>query len=170
MGVAIMTNRFKLRELTLDDVTARYLDWFGDPETLKHIPAARSTTSLATLREYVGARVGRPDILFLGIFDGSTGQHIGNIKYEPVDESQGYAVMGILIGDPAYRGRGVAREVLSATAEWLKRHRHIREIVLGVDSDNLPAIRAYEGLGFTVEATPYIPSPPSDCLTMIWHL
>ena len=39
--------------------------------------------------------------------------------------------MGILVGDQALRGKGLAGEVLLATAEWLKIHRAIHTIVLG---------------------------------------
>ena len=53
--------------------------------------------------------------LFLGVFEKVTNKHIGNIKYDPIDSESKVAVMRILIGDPEWRGRGVAEEVLSAS-------------------------------------------------------
>lgn len=81
-------------------------------------------------------------MLFLGIFERATQRHIGNIKFEPVDRQAGYAVFGILIGDADFRGKGVVAEVIAASSVWLK-WQGLREIVLGVDMDNEPAIRAY---------------------------
>lgn len=168
MTVEIISERFLIRELGVDDVTERYLGWLGDPETKKYIAAAAMTKGLSDLRRYVQERTNRDDVLFLGIFDRSTGAHVGNIKYEPVDAELGYAVMGVLIGEPAYRGRGVTPEILRSTAQWLKKHRNIKQIVLGVSKDNYDAIRAYEKAGFAVAPTPYIPQS-TDSLTMVWQ-
>ena len=170
MGITIDTERLHLRELEPSDASERYLSWFSDPAAQRYITAAASTAAVEDLRSYIRERTGRRDVLFLGIFDRETGLHIGNIKYEPLDEAGGYAVMGILIGDPDYRARGVAREVLDATTAWLHERRGIREIVLGVDTGNHAAIRAYEAAGFVVESTPHIPVVRAGGATMVKHL
>jgi ribosomal-protein-alanine N-acetyltransferase len=78
--------------------------------------------------------------------------------------------MGILIGNKEYRGKGVTPEVLNATANWLKQHKHIRQIVLGVAANNHAAIRAYEKVGFIISKTPFVSQPLNDCITMQWVL
>jgi [ribosomal protein S5]-alanine N-acetyltransferase len=159
--VEIASERFLLRELTEDDVTERYLSWLSNTEVRKFIAAAAKTKSLSDLKQYVRDRIGRNDILFLGIFEKNSGLHIGNIKYEPVNSDLGYAIMGILIGDPKYRGKGVTVEVLIASAQWLKSHRKIKQILLGVTKDNTAAIRAYEKVGFVFARTEIIPNHAS---------
>lgn len=168
--IEIPTVRFILRELAETDVTERYLSWLGDADAQHFITAAAQTRNLADLRLYVRDRVGRDSVLFLGIFDRVTGAHIGNIKYEPVDSRAGYAIMGILIGDPAFRGKGVTPEVLRSSGEWLRSQRNIRQIALGVSRDNPAAIRAYEKVGFVETDTPYISKTSDSVLTMVWHL
>ena len=168
--VEIDTSRFVLRELTPGDVSQRYLSWLSDPDAKAHIRGATSTRTLDDLRTYVEERSGRDDVLFLGVFDKATGWHIGNVKYEPVDSRRGYAIMGMLIGDPGYRGKGVATEVLRASGRWLKERRGIREIVLGVHRSNPAAIHAYEKAGFRVAHTPHIPHVDADSVTMVWVL
>lgn len=166
----IETSRFFLRELTVEDASERYLDWLSEPEARKWIVAAASSQRLSDLRTYIFDRIGRTDILFLGIFEKNEGVHIGNIKYEPVNSVAGYAVMGVLIGDPAYRGKEVAVEVLLASAKWLALHRQIREILLGVDKDNKAAIRAYQKIGFSFVDTPYILKTSTKVDTMAWQI
>ena len=78
--------------------------------------------------------------------------------------------MGILKGDPAYRGVGVASEVIRESALWFKRQRDINQIVLGVHKNNEAAIRAYEKVGFQITATPHIPMCAEGALTMVWNL
>lgn len=169
-GVQIHTERFFLRELTESDATPRYLGWLGDPEAQAHIVSAAQHRSLADLADYIRARRHREDVLFMGIFERQTDLHIGNIKFEPVVSSEGYAVMGMLIGDPAFRGKGVAVEILQACGRWLQRKRRITQIVLGVDRVHAPAIRAYTKAGFTVAATDHIAPASPDAITMVWRL
>jgi ribosomal-protein-alanine N-acetyltransferase len=169
LPVAIETSRFFLRELTVDDVSARYLGWLSDSAAKKWIVTAETTRGLADLREYVQQRVGREDVLFLGIFAKAGNLHIGNIKYEPVRRDEGHAELGVLIGDPTFRGQHVFSEVLAASAAWLKLHRQIRRIYLGVERENLPAVNAYRNAGFVEE--PALPqAPASGALRMVLHV
>ena len=120
----ISTKRFILKPLVEDDATERYLNWLDDADAKKYITFAEKTRCLSDLKQYVRDRIGREDILFLGIFEKNTRLHIGNIKYEPVNSESGYAIMGLLIGDPAYRGKGVAAspggEHAHAWASWVR--------------------------------------------------
>jgi ribosomal-protein-alanine N-acetyltransferase len=166
-AIVIVSERFLLRPLVENDATEHYLVWLRDANAARFIATASTTQSLDDLRQYIAARCGRADVLFLGIFERHTGRHIGNVKYEPIVRESAHAVMGILIGEPDYRGRDVAREVLDASVRWLGKHRGIREIVLGVSEDNPAAIRAYEKAKFTVAETPHLPNPPRGVLTMV---
>jgi aminopeptidase-like protein/RimJ/RimL family protein N-acetyltransferase len=166
----IHTDRFTLRPLTEADASERYLSWLADAEARRYIYSATRTPGVNDLRQYIADRAARTDVLFLGIFDNVSGTHVGNIKYEPVDPAKGYAVMGVLIGEPEFRGRGVTAEVLVASAQWLRDNSEIEEIVLGVDADNAPAIRAYERIGFKKMYTPHIPNPAPGTFTMCWKI
>ena len=167
MGIEIDTERYVLRELTGDDATERYLGWLLDPYTRQFITAAGMTESLVDLRRYIEARAGRDDVLFLGIFDKATGLHVGNIKYEPVDSVKGYAVMGIMIGDGAYRSIGTGSEVLRASCAWLKEHRGIRQILLGVSDRNPAAIKSYMKVGFVVTDSQYLKKSVAEQVIMV---
>lgn len=169
-SILIQTERFLLRTLAEEDVSDRYLAWLRNDEALSFITAAKRSSTLLSLREYVRTHSATQDTILLGIFGKDNNLHIGNIKYQPVDSQKGYAVMGILIGDPAYRGLGVASEAIKESAIWLKNNRKIDQIVLGVSKDNVAAIRAYEKVGFQIAATPHIPMRAEGALTMVWDL
>ena len=148
----------------------RYLGWLNNKEVRSFITAAKKTSTLLSLREYVRTQSARQDTVFLGIFAKENSLHIGNIKYQPVDSQKGYAVMGILIGDPAYRGLGVASEAIKESAIWLKNHRNINQIVLGVHKKNEAAVRAYRKAGFQIASTPHIPMCADNVATMVWNI
>lgn len=155
-AVRIKTRRFLLRSLRTEDVNERYLTWFSGAGAT-HITA--SPRSVDDLRSFVAERAGRPDVLFLGIFE-DQGLHIGNVKYEPVDVAAAEAVMGIFVGDPAWQGQGVGPEVIAASGAWLRDCHGIARLLLGVARDNPRAIRAYEKLGFSRASTERIPLHP----------
>jgi ribosomal-protein-alanine N-acetyltransferase len=143
------TERFFLRPLTPADATDRYLSWLADQDARRFIQTANGMRSVDDLRSYIFSRLDKEDTLFLGIFERPNRQHIGNIKFEPIDIANSIAEMGILIGDAHWRGRGVAQEVIQASARWLKKNRKISTIELGVEVDNETAIKAYLRTGFT---------------------
>ncbi|MQA27944.1 MAG: GNAT family N-acetyltransferase, partial [Micromonosporaceae bacterium] len=49
---------------------------------------------------------------------------------------------------PEARGKGAARDVLAAVADWAGAHRADR-MYLQVERDNIPALRLYERTGFS---------------------
>jgi len=156
-----------MRPLTKEDVTERYLGWLSDPVTSRFIETASTTNAREALIKYVVERSNRADVLFLGIFDMATGEHIGNIKYEPIDLIKKYAVMGIMIGQPEWRGRAVAPEVIAETAKWLNESLDIRNIFLGVEKKNINGIKAYERCGFILTSTDEIKLDLSQSVAMV---
>jgi len=144
----LATDRFFLRPLTLQDATDRYLGWLRDGQAQRYIMSASRTQTLEDLRAFIADRIGRRDVLFLGIFERVSGRHIGNIKFEPIDYAGRTAEMGILIGEPEWRRQGVANEVIAATAYWLRDHYGVLRLCLGVERGNETALSAYLRAGF----------------------
>lgn len=58
-----------------------------------------------------------------------------------------YAYLGFMYTDPEYRGLGINAKIVDELKQW-SIQKGFKEIRLTVYSDNLPAIRAYEKVGF----------------------
>jgi len=168
--IDIRTERFRLRPLSVSDATQTYLQWLMDPDMRRYIQAAQATSDLEKLRTYIRNYYEDESALFLGIFTRDTGVHIGNIKYHPIDAREGYAVMGIMIGDAMWRGKGVAKEVLKGTADWLKRHLSISKIGLGVDKSNTAAVKSYLAIGFQTVEADWLRIDKAKGHAMVWEL
>ena len=148
--MVINTERFQLKTLTVDDATEEYLSWFSSSKEVgEYIAYAKTNADINKLRQYVKEREDREDVLFLGIFTDSE-QHIGNIKYEPINLKDKSATMGILIGDKEWRGKGVATEVIKDSGKYLKENYKIQYIDSGVNKDNIAAVSAYKKMKFKV--------------------
>lgn len=151
--VRLDTDRFTVRTLKPSDVGEAYAAWFNDPIVQQFITWRPKGEPIAELRAFVAGHDTRSDSLLLGIFD-AEGRHVANLKYEPIDLRQGTAVLGVLIGDAAWRGRGLFGEVFTATAKLLQRRFGIRRVLLGVDGENTAALAAYERAGFAAVPRP----------------
>lgn len=170
MKKSILTPRFVLRQLTAEDATLNYLSWLQNDSSSSFIVSSRADMTIEDLKEYISERMYQDDVLFLGIFDKDTKHHIGNIKFEPINRNKKIAVMGILIGDPEFRGKSVASEVIEITGKFLKENCSIDEIHLGVHKDNVRAIKAYLKVGFNeCQSSPLI-EKSNETIIMKWSI
>lgn len=85
--------------------------------------------------------------LYYGVYE--AGRLVAIAGTHVISPSQGIAVVGNVFTHPRYRRKGYATLATSAvTADLLKR---CRDVVLTVDPNNLPAVRAYLRLGYEEE-------------------
>ena len=162
-NLIIKTNRFILRPININDANERYSEWLSNPKTSKFISVR---PNLKELKDYVRKKIAKRDILFLAICTIEDKLHIGNIKYDPIDIKNKYALMGILIGDQSWWGKGAASEIITASAKYLKDKYFIDEIILGVKETNTSAIKAYKKIGFGFCSSKYIEQNKDSSLTM----
>ena len=160
--VEINTQRFLLRQLITDDISDKYLSWLKRQES-PYIEYGKNYSTMEELKVYVSERERKKDVLFLGIFTKKK-KHIGNIKYEPIDLIRKTATMGILIGDKEWRGKGVAIEVIKASAHYLNSIYGVSTIFLGVNPNHQLAVSVYKKIGFKFKGH------DKNNTKMIWQL
>jgi len=147
----VASDRFVIRTLESSDVGSDYVAWFDDPVVRSFITWRPGENPAEELRAFVGDHDARSDSLLFGVFD-EQGRHVANLKYEPIDLEAGVATLGVLIGDPGWRGRGLFGEAFAATATLISSTLGVGRVMLGVDRRNIAAISAYERSGFTAVA------------------
>ena len=153
--LSLATDRFSLIELTKDDASCTYLSWLNKKETAQYI--THTQADIQALANYIEDNFTNKDCLFLGIFSNNAGQreHIGNVKYERMEQYPHVATMGILIGETDWHGKGVAKEVIEASLPVVKSLLGIELVNLGVEKDNIAAIKAYQKIGFEITKKPH---------------
>ena len=142
-----------LRILNVSDATAEYCAWLNDPEVNKFLTTQQAIIS--ELRGYIKEKLISENTLFLGIFWNENSRHIGNIKLEPIDEEKGEAIIGILVGDKDYWGKGVATEAIGLLSSYAFRVLKLRRLGLKVIAENKAAVRVYQKCGFRLKSVDY---------------
>jgi RimJ/RimL family protein N-acetyltransferase len=145
--LAIETERFLIRSLTIADASERYLSWFSTDATQF---IANKASDLTELKQYIQYFSTKDGCWLLGIFTRDEQIHIGNIKFECNITNCKVLDMGILIGEKNWQGKGVAKEVIEALGCYFKNNHDIESIQLGVDIQNTSAIKAYQKSGFEI--------------------
>ncbi len=163
---SIETDRFLLKVLTEDQVSETYLSWFNPKNDIEFIEYAKNKITLESLKVYVKEKLESENCLFFAIYEKEKNNHIGNIKFEPLNFSEGYTVLGVLIGDPEWRGKSVFTEIFSALIKELGAE-GIAKIYLGVSSKNKSAVAAYKKSGFIIDDENFLKIEPSKGFSMI---
>ena len=150
MTLSLETPRLKLRQIDPDsDDLISYLSWLRDTESNPFIQSARIDYGILELIEFIKAVNSDVNAILFGIFLKSNFQFIGTLKIQPIDFTLGTAWLGIMIGNPEFRGRGYGREATQEVLNYLFNSLKLKEVFLGVDLKNFDAIALYETLGFS---------------------
>ncbi len=126
--------------------------WHSDPELYSRLVNpfrfVSKTAELEWLRRKAAYSANEVN---LAICLRDNGEHIGNIYLREIDWISRRAFLGIFIGGPEHRGNGHGREALRQLLAHAFTDLQLNRVYLEVLADNAPAIKLYEGCGFTLE-------------------
>ena len=149
--MTIKTKNLILRELSLADVTDRYVGWLNDEEVNKYLETRHTTQTLESCRVFVESCNGDPTSHLFGIFLKSDGTHIGNIKIGFIHMRYKRGELSLFIGEKKHWGRGYGTEAVKAVSRYSINTLGLRKIQAGCYEDNLGSLRTFLGAGFVVE-------------------
>lgn len=140
--------------LRLVSLERRHLErtraWANDPELMR-LMDRRAAVSEAEHEAWFSSVVGGDGCRYFAVEIGGT--HVGNVWLWNIDPLHQKAELRIVIGDPAFRGRGVGVEAIERACQYGFEQLGLHRIYAYVLSINPAARRAFEAAGFTLEGT-----------------
>jgi RimJ/RimL family protein N-acetyltransferase len=123
--------------------------WRSDPETSRFDGREANKDPFERFLDAFGYELayGRTDREQFAI-DAADGQHIGTIMLYNVGRDGDSAELGISIGEPSARDRGLGREAITLFLRWAWNNRPVRLVYLHALAWNERAIRAFRATGF----------------------
>ena len=138
-----------LAPLDVSDAGA-WARWLRDPDTTRYLYGRRgpppAPATEPEVRTWGRRAVSDPRMLAVGIEERTEGTVIGNARLQLLPRHR--ARFSILIGEAGHRGSGQGREATALLCRYAFERLGVEEITLEVDPRNVPAIRAYEAVGF----------------------
>ncbi len=147
----LIGNRLYLRPVVESDASPSYINWLNDPETTRYLESGRVTETQESLKAYISRYNNREDALFLAIILKENDLHVGNIKLEPINWYHRNTILGIMIGAPEARGKGIGSEAILLLLSYCFDVLDLHRVGLGVSADNEAAISCYQKIGFKEE-------------------
>lgn len=143
--------RLRLRPVTLQDVTERYVAWLNDPEVQRYSEYQFIRHTIGSVREYVERIATDSRNTFFAIVVRATGQHIGNVKLGPIDLNHRRASIGIMIGERSCWGHGYASEAIVLLERYAFDALGLHKLTAGMYATNVASYRLFVKLGYVEE-------------------
>jgi RimJ/RimL family protein N-acetyltransferase len=144
------STRLFYKPLAIDHCSLEYVNWMNDCDVNQFLESGGDYT-IKQLEEYLKSIIKKEDMLFWAIHLKEDGEHIGNIKIDPVNKKHGWGEYGILIGAKKHWGKGYAKEASLTIINYCFKELSLRKITLGVVDQNTSAFELYKKMDFQVE-------------------
>lgn len=128
----------------------RLFQWGDDPE-IARLNEPYLPKNVDRERDFWLNANGDPRRQFFAVRLRTSPDIIGHVQIIGIEQIHRSASVGLLIGNPALRGKGYGRDAMELAIEFCWRHLNLTRLSLSVHSDNHNAVALYEKLGFETE-------------------
>ena len=135
----LVGQKVTLRRFIEDDITATYIGWLNDRETMRFSNQRFSLHDRQTSQHYLNSFT-QSDNSFYTVREKTSGRMIGTMTAY-LSRAHGTADMGILIGDRAAWGQGFGHDAWITLMEFLLAQTGIRKVTAGTLACNAPMLR-----------------------------
>ena len=145
----IIGSKTKLRGKRLADAQKDYI-WYTDPELVRLFDTPLLTVSFSKyLSNYTG-ELRYPDLTrYRFAIETTDGDHIGNCLYYNIDEINGAAELGIMIGNRDYWDKGCGTDAVITLVNYIFHQTKLKRIYLRTLYSNKRAQKCFQKCGFT---------------------
>lgn len=144
----LTTARCTLEAFSEAHLGSRYVSWLNDPEVVRYSEQRHRAHDLNSCRAYLKSFDGTPHYFAAIIGHTPNLGHIGNINAY-VDEKNGVADIGIMVGEKSAWGQGYGAEAWQALSDFLLIEKGLRKITAGTLANNQGMLKIMQKTGMT---------------------
>ena len=137
--------RVTLASFGPDRVTDRYVAWLNDPEINAYSRRKGTITTTEDAERYLNSLRADEHVLAILMVD----EHVGNVKFGPIDWQNACADISILVGERRVWGRGIGAEAVYLVSRHLLKTLGLNRV--HADSFNPAFLRLVDKLGWRAE-------------------
>ncbi len=143
--------RCYLRLLQPSDIDERYASWFQGSEHMQFYGSSAASSTQEKLREQLANFREEKNNFLYGAFDNETHQCFGNIRLGRINWEHGLSDLVVLIGDPAWLGKGFAPEIIDVGNYIAFEQFGLRKLFGAVMHSNIGSLKSYMKTGWVIE-------------------
>lgn len=140
-----------LAPLDPGEVNAEYVSWFNDPMTFRFL-GSKFPQTMTSVRQYVEG-VKPPNLICRILWKEREQLHVGNISLYNFSPAHRRMELGIVIGAPEARGKGLGRDACSLVIQHAFDHLNLHKVTAGTVRENGGMTKVFLDLGFVIEGT-----------------
>lgn len=140
-----------LREIKIED-TENIVRWKNNKNVKKNFCIQQDLTPEVHMN-WFKTRIQTGEVKQFIIKDEEQGIEVGSTYLRDIDNKNKKAEFGIFIGEDLARGKGIGTKSAELTVKYAFEELKLHKVFLRVFSDNIPAIKSYEKVGFKYEGT-----------------
>ena len=149
--VRIHSEKYLVRTVAADDASDRWASWMGDPEAMHMLNLPARTWTKADVGGYIRTFDQR-SVLLLGIFEKSSGAHIGILTVD-INQVTDQFLVNMLIGEPEYRRKGVTWEITVPFRDYFFETLGLKVALASVLAHNTPITEYLLKTGWKLDQT-----------------
>lgn len=146
----IIDTNISLREFHKEE-TLLWLKWNNDKDLQKFMPEPFEVRTIQDEKEFLEEATNEEDGIYWTIEDSSTSAPIGIVSVTEISTHHGLGEIGIIIGENAYHGKGIASKVIASVLDYCKSN-GLRRITAEYEEGNIGMQKALEKNNFILEA------------------
>lgn len=147
----IIGDKLYLRGLERADLEGDYFDWLNDREVTRFLDTGIFPNSVEKMEEYYRSVVLNPNNVMLAIIDKESDKHIGNIKLGPIDWIARTALLGIMIGNKEFWGKGSGTEAIRLVLDYAFRRLNLYKVTAVIVAIHQASLKAFTKAGFVID-------------------
>ncbi len=140
-----------LREININDVTKKYVNWLNDPDVNQHLESRFVLQNDSTVKNFVEDCNKSKTVFLFGIFIEKNNKHIGNIKLGPINKYHNHAEIGLMIGDKSEWGKGYGSRAIFEVTNFAFNQLKISKVNAGCYESNTGSKKSFNKVGYKVE-------------------
>lgn len=148
IGNRVDGERIYLEILDPEHLSEDYLSWMNDPAVLHFLANPNATHTASDLKDFVRQMNQSIDNYLFGVCLKETGRHIGNIKIGNIHPVHKHADVGLIIGDKALWGKGLATEAIRLVVNYAFDILKLHKLFAGILEHNKGSLKAFLKAGF----------------------
>ena len=147
----LVGSKFSLIPFKEEHISDTYIGWLNNPEVNRFLEVRFVHQTRETVLAYVRSFYGDLEKYMWGIYPNSTSDLIGTITLYDINRHHGRGVIGLMIGEKEYWGKGCGTEAIKLVVDYAFQRLNLHKVWAGVVAVNQGSVEAFQKAGFEIE-------------------